>query len=108
MFLSLNVVPKRGKDEAEGFGEHRKNVSLQRMCQHHIQHACPPVTQLTEGSNYSVNRDSYIIMVNITVDAATGKTAYAISFDPDGANTDDLSDGNFATCISTDAETAPW
>ena len=64
--------------------------------------------QVVEGSSYSVNRDTYIIMDNITEGAATGKTAYAVSLDPHDANTNDLSDGDFATCISTDAATDPW
>ena len=40
--------------------------------------------------------------------AATGKTAYAVSFDPADDNTNDLSDGDFATCISTGVESHPW
>ena len=64
--------------------------------------------QVAEGSSYSVNRDTFNIMINISEGAATGKTAYAVSLDPDDANTNDLSDGDFDTCISTDAETDPW
>ena len=83
-----------------------KYINLQRMYQHNV--CMSSSHQVAEGSSYSVNRDPYITMVNIAVSAATGKTAYAVSFDPGDANTNDLVDGDFATCITTDVATDPW
>ena len=73
------------------------------------EHASASYTvRVSSGHQVAENRDTYIIMVNITEGAATGKTAYAVSLDPNDANTIDLIDGDFGTCISTRAETDPW
>ena len=64
--------------------------------------------QVAKGSSYSVDRDSYIIMVNITAVAATSKDVYAVSLAPHHANANDVTDGDFGTCISTEADTDPW
>ena len=49
-----------------------------------------------------------ITLLFFAENTASSKTVSAVSLDPDEADANVLTDGDFSTCIMTDAETNPW